>query len=201
MSPRRLAPLLALVGLALLGALYLAGRRHLPEAPPIGRVPAFTLTSQDGRPYGSADLAGRPYVASFFFTTCTTVCPRLMGQMAKVQQRLAAGGLDARLVSITVDPETDSPERLRAYGEALGADFGRWTFLTGTRDEVQQVIERGFVTAMGEKQRDQAGVVDIGHGTHLMLVDRQGVLVDRFPSTDDGLDALLDRVRKLSGGG
>jgi protein SCO1/2 len=200
MSPRRAAPVIALIGLVLLAALYIASQRR-PQPPSIGRVPDFTLTSQDGRPFGSADLAGRPYVTSFFFTTCTTVCPRLMGQVAKLQQRLAAEGLDVRLVSITVDPENDTPPVLRAYGETLGADFGRWTFLTGAPDEVRRVIERGFVTAMGEKTKDPSGVVDIGHGTHLMLVDRAGVLVDRFPITEEGLDALLERARQLAGGG
>jgi protein SCO1/2 len=124
-----------------------------------------------------------------------------MGQMAKLQQRFADAGLDVRLVSITVDPETDTPERLRAYGEKVGADFGRWTFLTGTRVDIEQVIERGFLTAMGEKKQAPGGTVDIGHGTHLMLVDGEGVLVDRFLATDEGLDALLDRARKLSVGG
>jgi protein SCO1/2 len=85
--------------------------RHEPEPPPVlGRLPAWELIDQDGRSFGSEDLAGTVYVANFFFTSCVAICPALMHSMARLQERYVKAGVEGiRQVSISVDPEVDTP--------------------------------------------------------------------------------------------
>lgn len=172
-------------------------RAPLPE--PLGDVTPFTLTEASGRAFGTADLAGRPYVVSFFFTSCTTVCPKLMDAAATLLPRFRAAGVDAPLVSVSVDPETDTPERLRAYGDRRGIDGERWRLLTGTRADVRRLIEQGFTTHVGEKSPDGRGGFDIGHGTRLLLIDGRGRIRGHFETTPEGLDALVDLATRLGG--
>jgi len=112
-------------------------------------LPSFELVNQDGQAFGSQDLKGKPYVASFFFTSCVTICPKILGAMSSLQTRFAHEKLDIQLVSLTVDPDTDTPEKLKAAGQKMGADFTKWTFLTGTKDQLKEVIVGGFKTFVG----------------------------------------------------
>jgi protein SCO1/2 len=122
-----------------------------PRLPVLGTLAPFELTAQDGRPFGSKDLAGRVWVASFIFTRCETGCPAITRQMWRIQQRTRNLEPAFHLVSITVDPAFDDPARLAAYAHAHGASPRMWTFLTGPTDAVR----------------------DVSHGTHLVLVDGQ----------------------------
>ena len=124
-----------------------------PRLPVLGTVPPFQLTAQDGRPFGSDDLAGRVWLASFIFTRCETICPAITRRMAAIQSRTRNLEPEFHLVSISVDPEFDGPERLADYARAHRASPRMWTFLTGPVDAVQEGISRG---------------------TQLVLVDREG---------------------------
>jgi protein SCO1/2 len=154
-GPIRLSPLwLAFAALALalpLGAL-LARRPAGPALPVLAEVPAFSLSDQDGKPYGLEKLLGKVVIADFIFTNCPVACPRLTAIMKKLQQGLTpqerAGALG--LLSISVDPERDTPERLRAYMQTHGADPQSWTFLTGSELEVERAVVRGFRVAMAK---------------------------------------------------
>ena len=133
------------------------------SAPPIlFQVPGFTLVDQAGVPFGIADLHGAPWVANFFFTSCPTVCPGHMASLATLQERLAAAGSPAAIVSVSVDPATDTPERLEAYGGRLGADSARWHLLTGDEATIRSLVEGGFLSAMGSPRP----VADTGHNGH-----------------------------------
>ena len=83
-------------------------------------------------------LLGRPWVAGFVFTRCSGPCPKITGTMRRLQDELS--GVDARLVSFSVDPEWDTPDVLRAYADAVGADRERWWFLTGDRSAIYALI-------------------------------------------------------------
>jgi cytochrome oxidase Cu insertion factor (SCO1/SenC/PrrC family) len=148
--------LLALVlgSAAALSAWWL--RAPLPAAQPdetsleqlsvYGVVPAFTLTERTGRPVGRDDLRGSVWVASFVYTQCTDTCPLQSQALAAVQERFReAAGL--RLVSITVDPEHDTPPVLRRYAERYGATE-RWWFLTGDKRTIYCLARDGFHLAV-----------------------------------------------------
>ena len=125
-------------------------RTALPPAPPVlGVVPPFALTDETGRRFGSEDLAGRAWVASFIFTRCPTVCPRITGRMARIQDRARSLEPALRLVSISVDPEYDTPPRLAEYARSHGASPRMWKFLTGPADAVRATVERGLRVSMG----------------------------------------------------
>jgi protein SCO1/2 len=175
--------------------------RHVPEPPPVlSRLPEWTLTSQDGRPFGSADLRGQVYVANFFFTSCTSVCPPLMAATRRLDDRLREGSERGILiVSVTVDPERDTPERLRQYAREMRIDTTRWTLLTGERADLVRLLEGGFKVPVGVPETAGASpsLVDIAHSGKLVLVDRQGGIRGYYDSTPMGLDEVFHRARHV----
>lgn len=199
--PRR--PLLFLaLGLGLL-AVAAGAALALRQAPPLedyGALPAFTFTREDGRPFGSRDLAGAPYVANFIFTRCPTVCPVFSRKMAGLQQRTADAGEHLRLVSFSVDPAWDTPERLAAYAKKYGADPTRWAFLTGDFRLLKDTVQGGFKVSMGRESAaepvDPAGLM---HGTHFVLVDGRGHIRGYYLSNDaEALERLRRDARRLA---
>src|SRR5262249_42972404 len=100
--------------------------------PVIGPAPAFDLIDQSGRPVALADLAGNVLAVTFIYTTCRDTCPILTAKMASLQKPLGADfGKRVRFVSITVEPEVDTPAVLNAYAVAHSANLKGWSFLTG----------------------------------------------------------------------
>lgn len=149
-----------------------AVRSRGPASPRLERyaeAPKFTLTAQDGSKVTREDLAGSVWVANFVFTRCLGPCPVMTSRMAELNQKLGPRAGDVKLVTITVDPEHDTPEVLAAYGEKVGADPDRWKFLTGPKDEVLSVVSKGFLQALGT---DQEGMPV--HTTRFILVDKDG---------------------------
>jgi protein SCO1 len=111
--------------------------------PVYGSVPDFTLIDQNGRPLRKTDLAGKIWVANFIFANCPDECPLMTAEMAKLQADLA-DVLELRLVSITVDPEHDTPAVLFQYAERFRADPERWFFLTGDKPAIYRLAREGF---------------------------------------------------------
>jgi protein SCO1/2 len=157
-------------------------------------IPDFSMVDQKGRKVSRADLTGKVLVVDFIFTTCPTVCPRLTERMSGVDKSLA-GESDVRMVSITVDPENDSPEKLAAYGARYGADPERWLFLTGEPDHVRDTVIRGFKMAV-RKVSD----ANIDHAEKMVLVDRRMHVVGVFDADDEGLGKLTARAKELARG-
>jgi protein SCO1/2 len=153
----------------LLALAFISACRREPPLPVLGRVPAFALKDQQGRPVGSAELRGKPWVAAFMFTRCPTICPRITRRMRELQIDARARGVPLRLVSFSVDPENDTPEVLRAYAERFGVDQASWSFLTGKLEVVQKTAIDGFKMAL--ENSPGAEPESILHGSHLVLVD------------------------------
>lgn len=195
-SPRRRALLrlsaaLAITALAVGGAWLLAQRAASEPPPPLHAMPSFEMTGEQGAPVSSRDLAGQVLVVNFIFTRCPTVCPRLSARMARVQEMLS--DLPAvRLLSFSVDPAHDTPERLREYGGRFGQDPARWTFLTGDVEAVKAAVQAGF--KIGYRGED----VDITHGEHMVLVDAQGRIRGYYGTTEEDLERLARHARVLS---
>ncbi|MCC7538100.1 MAG: SCO family protein [Deltaproteobacteria bacterium] len=172
--------------------LVLSMRRQLPPPLPVlATVPSFRLTDQEGRPFTQRDLRGKVSVVSFFFSSCTTVCPMISGRMGLVQHRVRQLLGKVQLVSISVDPERDTPERLRRYAESFHARGDVWRFVTGEQAEIERVVVSGFRSALGPAPRGNVDAFDIVHGGHLVLVDPQGRIRGYYEAAD------ADRVKQL----
>lgn len=135
-----------------------------------GNVPAFQLTNQNGEPFGSAQLQGKVWVAGFIFTSCRGPCPVISGRMSEMQKPLSRS--DVHMVSFTVDPETDTPEVLREYAERLHARPDYWNFLTGPKDTVYELTQKGFKLSVLDSGGEEGPV----HATRAVLVDRKGTI-------------------------
>ena len=139
--------------------------------PTIGAAPDFALTSQDGAEVTLGAFRGKVVAVTFIYTSCPDVCPMLTDKMARVQDELGADfGSKIAFLSISVDPEHDTPAVLKEYAEALGADLAGWSFLTGTPAAVREVAHRYGVAVAPAAD----GGVD--HTLLTTLVDRQGTM-------------------------
>ena len=168
--------MLAVVGL-LLGMLAWPALAPAHEAgqeqrlPTIGAAHDFALTSQDGKEVRLEDFRGRVVAVAFIYASCPDVCPLLTDKMARVQDELGpAFGKEVAFLSITVDPERDTPEVLKGYADAFDADLAGWSFLTGTPAAVREVAQRYGVAVAPAAD----GQVD--HTLLTTLIDRQGVM-------------------------
>jgi protein SCO1/2 len=169
---------LTLVALVALASLMLVQPRDAaqqtmqePPLPKIAPAPEFTLTSQDGAPVSLTDLRGKVVAVTFIFTMCTATCPVLTPMMSFVQDQLGSDfGAKIAFVSITVDPERDTPEVLKEYAQAFGANLAGWTFLSGTPTAIRDITYRYGVFA----SKNANG--DVDHTFLTSIVDPRGIL-------------------------
>jgi protein SCO1/2 len=139
--------------------------------PKIAPAPEFSLTSQDGGHVTLADFRGKVVAVTFIYTFCTATCPVLTPMMSFVQDQLGANfGTRIAFVSISVDPERDTPEVLKEYGHAFGANLAGWAFLTGTPDAIRDVTRRYGVFASKRANGD------VEHTFLTSIVDPHGFL-------------------------
>lgn len=151
---------------------HAAMRARGPVSPRLERfapVPNFQFTAQDGSTVTNADLKGKVWVANFIFTRCLGPCPIMTSRMAELNQRLGAKTGDVNLVSFTVDPEHDTPEVLKTYGEKAGARPEKWKFVTGPKDKIEDTVVKGFLQPLS---KDKEGMPM--HSTRFVLVDKDG---------------------------
>ena len=151
-----------------------------------GAVPSFRLINQEGQPFGSAQLAGKIWIADFIFTSCPGPCPMISTRMSELQKPLR--DTDVHLVSFTVDPEKDTPQVLRGYADALHAQPNRWDFLTGPKAAIYDLSRSGFKLGLSDGSEENGTPV---HSTRLVLVDRKGEIRGYY----DGMAA--DAITKL----
>jgi protein SCO1/2 len=174
---------------SLLPALALAACAPKSNLPELGTIPPFELTDQHGQPFSSSSLSGNVWVADFFFTNCPGPCPRMSNQFKRVQaETKSLPGL--RLVSITVDPDRDTPEVLAQYARRFQADPQRWFFLTGRRDRISSLMSESFYLGyMGELQ---------AHSTRFVLVDQNMKIRGFYDSfATDSINKLIEDIRSL----
>jgi protein SCO1 len=174
----RAALIMALAAFATLASLLLMLSRDAPQhtslEPPLPKIapaPEFALTSQDEAQVTLADFRGKVVVVTFIFTMCTATCPVLTPMMSFVQDQLGSDfGAKIAFVSITVDPERDTPEVLKEYAQAFGANLAGWSFLTGAPTAIQEVTHRYGVYASKSKNGD------VDHTFLTSIVDPHGIL-------------------------
>jgi len=175
-----LAVLFSALLLAVMGAagLSLLNRSPAGALPAYGHVPDFTLINQDGQPFNSSDLRGKSAAVGFIYTSCPDICSMLTSRMVALQGELRKAGLlgtDVVLLSVSVDPERDTPGVLKQYAAERGADTAAWTFLTGSPEQVQKVVSEGFRVGLEKAAHASHGAsYEVSHSGRVVLVDPQG---------------------------
>jgi protein SCO1 len=199
---------LGLIGVTALVVLLLAvhGLRatSVQALPVYGQITDFALTNQDGTNYSLADLRGHVWVADIIFTRCPGPCLKMTRQMKGLQDSLPAAS-EARLVTLTTDPDFDTPAVLKAYSQRFSAEPGRWTFLTGAKPQIAKLaIDSLKLTAIPKAPEERASPEDLFiHSTIFVIADKRGQLRGVFETTGDGIDPekvkseILAAVRQL----
>ena len=208
-TPRRLpwilgtGVFLSLFLLSLGFAAILAGfksRATRSRPPPVlGQVGEFSLTNQNGAPVSLADLRGHIWIADIIFTRCAGPCLRMSRQMNELQFALpSAQGV--KLVSLTTDPDFDTPAVLLKYAGRFDADTNRWMFLTGTKKEIGALATGGLkLSAVETKPENRTSPDDLFvHSTIFVAVDRRGQLRGIFETGGEGVDWLIEKRKILA---
>ena len=160
--------------------------------PVIGAAPDFALTNQDGKRVSLADSNGTVRAVTFIYATCKDTCPLLTAKMALMQRKLGADfGKRVKFVSITVEPEIDTPEVLRDYAKKFDADPAGWSFLTGKSEEIQDVVRKYGAFA----RRVKPG--DVDHLFLTSLIDRKGMLRVQYLGYRFDADEMLRDLQSL----
>ncbi len=163
------------------------GSVELPEYFP---APSFQGVTAEGELFRSESLQGKVVVVSFFFTSCTGPCPILNSRLS-VLQSIFSDEPDVRFVSITVDPERDTPPVLKSYAERYGAKPGRWYFVRMSPDSVEWLAVKGFRVPGSSSQPEL-------HTTRCVLIDRRGIVRGFFSGTEEGQVKQLEQaIRRL----
>lgn len=191
---------LAVLAVSALTVVGLAKRPRLPRLPVIAQVPDFALTHHDGSTLTRQDLAGAPWIADFIFTRCPAICPRMSEQMSRVQDGLGPTS-PVKIVSITVDPEHDTPQVLADYARRHHAGKS-WYFLTGEPNAIHSLSRDGFLLGVDASPTPEqaAGSGPILHSTRFVLVDVESRIRGYYDPFDDAdLERLLRDAEALAG--
>lgn len=173
------------------------------------KVPEFVLTNQDNLPITNDDFLGKVYVVEFFFTTCPTICPKMNQNMKRLEKAFGQRE-DFGIASVTIDPETDTPEQLKRYAESYEVFSPNWHFLTGPQVYIYGLANTGFNIFAGINPNVAGG---FEHQGYFALVDKKGYLrsrtdahgnpivyylgIDEDDVPEQGTDMLLKDIKKL----
>ena len=174
-------------------------REKLVPSAALFTLPQFELIDHQGQPFGSKQLEGRVWIASFFFTSCPSICPTLMARTRVLHDALP----EVQMVSLSVDPKTDTPEVLRMYAQKMSIQTDRWSLLTGDPGVLENVIVEGFKQAMGDPSSAAAKGLsgfDIAHGVRWVLVDAELGVRGLYETDNKGLKRLVSAVQQLTAG-
>jgi protein SCO1/2 len=156
-------------------------------------VPDFSLTERSGAQLTAASLKGKVWIADFFYTTCPGPCPMLSSRLSDIQ-KLIGNDDRVRLVSISTDPEKDTPAVLQQYAERFQASE-RWLFLTGDKAQIYDLGIRGFKLPIVE---DRSAPEPISHSTRLILVDQTGAIRGFYEGVgEEGPERIVGDLRRL----
>jgi protein SCO1/2 len=190
---KRIIPVLVVlvaVTAAALGYLYLnPGGGNGPAAVPIGGP--IKLTDQDGKPFDSASLAGKPYAVFFGFTHCPDACPTTLSEIARTEDEIGAPAKDLTTLFVTVDPERDTPAVLKEYISNFG---GNTIALSGTPEQVAEVAKAYRV--FYKKVPTSDGGYTMDHTAVLYLMNREGRFEDVVAYSEDH-DRYVAKIKKL----
>jgi protein SCO1/2 len=157
-------------------------------------VPPFHFIDEDGRPFTDKDVEGKVLIVDFFFTRCTSICPKMSAQMQQLQLQLNEPKYkDVLFLSHTVDPKHDTPEVLKAYAKRLEADPKRWKFLTGNAPDIYRQGNLGYLLSANA---DPSAAEQFVHSPQFELVDKRHHIRGMYDGTSTA--AMRDLVTDLN---
>jgi protein SCO1/2 len=170
----------------------------------IGKAPGFELTDQNREKVSDQSLAGKVYVVEFFFTSCPTICPVMNSNLKTIQDKYF-GNRDFAIASITIDPDKDTPEVLKAHADELGITSANWHFLTGDQAYIYEIANKGFKLYASQNPKIAGG---FEHAGFFALVDKKGNIrsrIDQFGNPivyydaleKEGIRALMEDIKLL----
>jgi protein SCO1 len=147
----------------------------IPQEPlsEYGTVPAFSFEGVDNAQVTEAAFSGGPWLINMFFTSCPTVCPKKMEKISQIKRDFPS----LKVLSVSIDPESDTEERLKEYGDRFGATPGEWFLVRGSMSSVEKFFSEGVKIGVGD-ELDQ-------HSTRLVLVDSNRVIRGYFAADDE----------------
>lgn len=157
-------------------------------------IPPFRFINQYGDSIGDKNLAGKIYVADFFFTSCPSICPVMQRNMLAVYNAFKDSA-DVKIISYTIDPKYDSVKVLKKYADKLGVTGNTWWFLQGKKDNTYQIAEKNYLVAVSKDSSAAGGYV---HDGYFVLVDKQKRVRGAYDGTDPKQVAqLVDDIKTL----
>lgn len=169
-------------------AITFAACSHEP-LPVLGEIPPFELLDNFNQPFTEKNISGKIWVADLIFTTCSGPCPVMSTEMKSVH-KIYLENENIHMVTITVNPDYDSPEVLTEYGNRYDADFDKWHFLTGEYEKIQSLIANGF--KMGDIEEI------VFHSTRFALIDPNMNIRGYYMGTEsEDVKKLIDDIEIL----
>lgn len=157
-------------------------------------IQSFSLINQDGKNFSDADVNHKIYIADFFFTSCLSSCPKMTSNLLLVQDAYKNDD-NVEIISFTVDPETDTAQRLKWYANHFKIDLSKWNFLTGTKKEIYKLARESFYVSAND---GDGGPNDFIHSDKLVLVDKQKQIRGYYTGTEkNDVEKLIHDIKKL----
>ncbi len=150
------------------------------------KVPAFEFTDQDNNTISNKNFENKVYVVEFFFTSCPNICPKMNANMVLIQNKFY-GNPNFAIASISIDPNHDTPEVLKAYAKENGATLKNWHFLTGDKDKIYTFSNDGFRLYAGENKDVEGG---FEHSGLFALIDKDGYIRSRTTENGDNVNPI-----------
>jgi protein SCO1/2 len=172
--------------------------RH-ESLPVLASIADFSLTNENSATVSLADLRGHVWVADIIFTTCPGPCLRMTHQMKEIQDALSADD-KTKLVSLTTNPDYDTPGILKTYAEHNGADTNRWMFLTGTKKQINNLaVDSLKLSAVEKKPEERTSPEDLWvHSTIFVLVDKHAQLRAIYQTGGDDVSWPVEKKKLLA---
>lgn len=176
--------LVALISMGLFANWVINKAQSSIDIPVIKEVPRFSFTNQNGEKFSNNNFRDKVTILNFIFTSCTGPCPLMTLNMQKLYSNFK-GTKEVQFVSITVDPEVDTQEKLKLEAEMIGVDNNQWQFLRSDLDEVKKLKRDGFMLF--------ADNLPNGHSIKSILIDNVGNIRKYYDGTDIGSQEILKK--------
>ena len=182
--------------IALIAVFYFVVRKWIEPKDTITVVQPFSFTDQDGHPVTNQDVAGKVYVAEYFFTTCPGICPTMNNNMRKVYDQFKNEN-DFLILSHTSDPERDSAQQLKKYADSMQVDTHRWLFLTGRKDSLYKTARISYgIDDPANNLRDIRD--DFLHTQFWALVNKKGEVKRIYDGLKQSeVNAMIRQIKKM----
>lgn len=167
-----------------------------PKGNPGHMIGPFSFKNQEGNIITEKDIEGKIFVAEFFFTTCKGICPKMNDNLVRVYEAFRSDD-DLRLLSHTVDPETDTVEQMKRYSLKYDADPNKWFFLTGDKKKIYDMALNDYLITAADSTVDRNNPVFI-HSPYLILIDKSKTIRNYYDGTDSSkVTQLISDIKEL----